>query len=55
MQVRGYPTLKLFHDNLSEGKKYAGGRDKKSLANFVRDELEAFKQSGDEGDDDGEL
>lgn len=39
-EIRGYPTIKYFHDGDSEGKDYQGGRDFDSLKEFVEKELE---------------
>ena len=37
--------MKIFHDNLPDGKKYTGGRDKESLIDFVEDELDELEES----------
>lgn len=39
-EVRGYPTIKYFHDGESKGEDYQGGRDFDSLKEFVEKELE---------------
>jgi protein disulfide-isomerase A6 len=38
--IRGYPTIKYFHDGDSKGEDYQGGRDFDSLKEFVEKELE---------------
>mmetsp|Transcript_25545 Transcript_25545/g.59871 ORF Transcript_25545/g.59871 Transcript_25545/m.59871 type:complete len:141 (-) Transcript_25545:295-717(-) len=39
-EIRGYPTIKYFHDGDSKGEDYQGGRDYDSLKEFVENELE---------------
>jgi len=38
--IKGYPTIKYYHDGDSKGEDYQGGRDFDSLKEFVENELE---------------
>jgi hypothetical protein len=38
--IKGYPTIKYYHDGDSKGEDYKGGRDFDSLKEFVENELE---------------